>query len=93
LERIAFEAPLWTPPQDINRSVIQSSAEFTRNYVPPDYLTVSNAPMTGRPNSAVSAGWPALGGASIVPSPRPCPMASVCFCSRSIKAIPMNSLP
>jgi hypothetical protein len=38
LERIAFDAPLWTPPLDINRPVIQSSAEFTRNYVPPDYL-------------------------------------------------------
>jgi hypothetical protein len=38
LERIAFDTPLWTPPQDINRPVIQSSAEFTRNYVPPDYL-------------------------------------------------------
>jgi AAA domain len=37
-ERIAFDAALWTPPQDINRPVLQSSAEFTRNYVPPDYL-------------------------------------------------------
>lgn len=38
LERISFETALWTPPQDITRPVVQSSAEFTRNYVPPDYL-------------------------------------------------------
>jgi hypothetical protein len=38
LERIAFDSPLWAPPEDITRPVVQSSAEFTRNYVPPDYL-------------------------------------------------------
>jgi hypothetical protein len=38
LQRVAFEAPLWKPPQEINRPVIQSSAEFTRGYIPPDYL-------------------------------------------------------
>jgi hypothetical protein len=38
LEQISFKAPLWRPPQDITRAVVQSSAEFTRNYVPPDYL-------------------------------------------------------
>jgi hypothetical protein len=38
LQGVAFDSPLWEPPQDITRTVVQSSAEFTRNYVPPDYL-------------------------------------------------------
>ena len=37
LERVAFAAPIWEPA-DISRPIVQSSAEFTRNYVPPDYL-------------------------------------------------------
>ena len=37
LERVAFQAPIWQPT-DISRPVVQSSAEFTRNYIPPDYL-------------------------------------------------------
>ena len=37
LERVAFATPIWQPA-DISRPVVQSSAEFTRNYVPPDYL-------------------------------------------------------
>jgi hypothetical protein len=38
LERIAFNSAIWSKPQDISRPALQSSAEFTRNYVPPDYL-------------------------------------------------------
>jgi hypothetical protein len=36
LERVAFEAPLWKQADDT--PVIQSSAEFIRNYIPPEYL-------------------------------------------------------
>ena len=37
LERVALATPVWQPA-DISRPIVQSSAEFTRNYVPPDYL-------------------------------------------------------
>jgi hypothetical protein len=37
LERISFETPTWQHT-DISRPVVQSSAEFTRHYIPPDYL-------------------------------------------------------
>jgi hypothetical protein len=36
LEKLSFDAPLFKQTDDT--PVIQSSAEFTRNYVPPDYL-------------------------------------------------------
>jgi AAA domain len=38
LQNVAFDAPIWKPAEGINRPVVQSSAEFTRGYVPPDYL-------------------------------------------------------
>jgi hypothetical protein len=37
LERVSLAAPLWQFA-DISRPIVRSSAEFTRNYVPPDYL-------------------------------------------------------
>jgi AAA domain len=37
LERVALAAPIWEPA-DISRPVVQSSAAFTRGYLPPDYL-------------------------------------------------------
>jgi hypothetical protein len=37
LERVALDTANWRPT-NIARPIVQSSAEFTRNYVPPDYL-------------------------------------------------------
>jgi hypothetical protein len=37
LERVAFGTEIWQPT-DISRPIVRSSAEFIRNYTPPDYL-------------------------------------------------------